>query len=410
MKTYSIHDLEPNTYFSDSLMLDEKYILLSPDIPVSADLLARLSEWKFVKVYSEGDPEQHSERPREPGEVEDGRKGIFDTDADEQVRLRTAERIFRQALAFTEAYFAEYLKKGELPIEPLDELVKTLVAAIRDYRNEMLRTAAQDVTDKNYLVVHSVKTAVLALSVGTFLREPQHRLFELATAALLHELGMIRLPPNLYMAPRSLTPQEKKAISTHPIIGYNILKERAFSPSVSIAVLEHHERMDGSGYPRGLPGEQISQPARIIAVCCSYDALVSKRPYREGRDGHDGILNLLRDRGVQYDERILRALVCSLSIFPLGSWVTLSDGSIGTVVEANPQNPRFPLVKIVADAGGTPVREPYILGTDEHGTQIAGVLDAGEAADIQAVCEAHAVHETETSGNPDQEPSPGRFG
>lgn len=410
MKPYSIHDLEPNTYFSDNLMLDEKYILLSPDIPVSADLIARLSEWKFFKVYSEGDPERRAERPPEPVETEDGRKNVIDTDADEHTRLGTAERIFRQALTFTESYFTEYVKKGELPIEPLETLVKTLVGAVRDYRNEMLRTAAQEVTGKNYLVVHSVKTTVLALSVGIFLKEPQHRLLELATAALLHELGMVRLPPNLYMAARSLTPQEKKAISTHPIIGYNILKERTFSPNVALAVLEHHERMDGSGYPRGLPGEQISLPARIIAVCCSYDALVSKRPYREGRDGHDGIMHLLRDRGVQYDERILRAFVCSLSIFPLGSWVTLSDGSIGTVIEANPQNPRFPLVKIVADAGGNPVLEPYILVTDEHSTQITGVLDAGEAARIRTAGEIREADGAENLETSEQQPSSDRFG
>jgi HD-GYP domain-containing protein (c-di-GMP phosphodiesterase class II) len=118
---------------------------------------------------------------------------------------------------------------------------------------------------------------------------------------------------------------------------------------ISVAALEHHERENGSGYPRRLGSDKISLYSKIIAVACSYDALVSRRPYKEAKDGHAGIIELLKNEGKGYNDIVVRALVLSLSIYPIGLYVLLSTGKKGQVVDINPDNPRYPVVEIFGE-------------------------------------------------------------
>jgi HD-GYP domain-containing protein (c-di-GMP phosphodiesterase class II) len=165
----------------------------------------------------------------------------------------------------------------------------------------------------------------------------------------MHEAGMLKLPTNTYLSQRPLTAHEQKAILTHPILGYSMLKSLDFPLSVCLSALEHHERENGTGYPRKLSGEKISLFSKIIAVACSYEALSSKRPHKEAKDGYTGILELLKNEGKAYDDTIVRALVLSLSIYPIGLYVLLSNGKKGQVVDVNPENPRFPIVQVFGE-------------------------------------------------------------
>jgi HD-GYP domain-containing protein (c-di-GMP phosphodiesterase class II) len=202
---------------------------------------------------------------------------------------------------------------------------------------------------EDYLIDHTVKSTIIALIIGFYIKLPPHRLIELGVAALFHEIGMIKLPAKVYLNPRSLSPLEQKMIYTHPVLGYNALKANDFPLAVSVPALEHHERENGSGYPRRLTSDKISLYSKIIAVACSYDAISSHRPHREARDGYAGMLELLKNEGKQYDDTIIRALVYSLSIYPIGLYVLLSSGKKGQVVDVNPENPRFPVVQIFGE-------------------------------------------------------------
>jgi HD-GYP domain-containing protein (c-di-GMP phosphodiesterase class II) len=225
-----------------------------------------------------------------------------------------------------------------------------------------------------------VKTAILSCAVGAQLKLPPHKLIELGTAALLHTIGMIRLPPQLYMSNKVLTPEEKRAITAHTVLGFKILKQFAFPMPVCLAVLEYHEHPDGTGYPRGSTDERISLAAKIIGLCSAYAALVSKRPYRSGMQSHSVILDLLKVRGKQYDEAVLKALVTCLSLYPVGSYVVLANGVKGLVVEANVENARAPTVKVIISPSGTRLPDPYLVKTDEAETLIQRPLTKEEIA------------------------------
>jgi HD-GYP domain-containing protein (c-di-GMP phosphodiesterase class II) len=189
---------------------------------------------------------------------------------------------------------------------------------------------------------------------------------------LLHEIGMIKLPPQIYLNKRSLSPQERKAILTHPVLSFNILKSFDFPLTISLAALEHHERENGSGYPQKLTGNKISLYAKIIAVACSYEALTNNRPHKDAKDGYTGMIDLLKNEGKQYDDTIVRALVYSLSIYPIGLYVLLSNDRKGQVVDVNPENPRFPVVQVFGEL--TPDGKNRTLETSQDGIFIVRPL------------------------------------
>jgi HD-GYP domain-containing protein (c-di-GMP phosphodiesterase class II) len=154
-----------------------------------------------------------------------------------------------------------------------------------------------------------------------------------------------------------------------------MLKSLNFPQNIRLAVLEHHERENGSGYPQRLTGAKISLYAKIIAVACSFEAMTAVRPYKDARNGHWGILDLLKNDGGRYDETALRALIYSLSIYPIGSYVLLSDGRKAQVVDTNPNEARYPIVRILGESDETPVK------TSPIGLRIMRLITEQEGAE-----------------------------
>lgn len=376
MNQILVSQLSPNMYFSSPVWLDEKYILLTQNTPVSDNLIRRLKKWGYSGIQSQGLP---TEKPANDSAIlSDSSTVSLNQDLKEQEGLRDVARFFGEMLNFTEKIFTDFVTKNELSLEDISDRIKEIIEKIRSRRNYILRLSDMRSLEKNYIVIHSVKTAILSLAVGIQLKMPPHKLIELGMAALLHEIGMIRLPPQLYMSNRILASEEKRAITAHTILGFKILKSFSFPMPVCFSVLEHHEHLDGRGYPRGLMGDRISIPAKIIAVCGSYSALISKRPYRSGMEGHAAILELLKERGKHYDEEVLKALIFCLSIYPVGGYVTLADGSMGMVVETNLENPRAPTVKVLIAQGGGRLKDPILVNTGDKETQIVRALSKAE--------------------------------
>lgn len=369
MNEIPVKDLEPDTYFSKPVLLDQDYILLSTETPVTRTLINHLIEWGYRKVYTEGVPQQIIPDADSEGEAsaENGNP-VVAVNAGDGERLENVRGFYEQFAAFVESVYDRYVTKNELVLGEISVRIKSLCEVISENRRFILRVQSLVQPHSNYLVSHSTRTTVLSIVVGAALKLPNHRLIELGTAALLHEIGMVRLPPQLYMASRQLSPQERKSITAHPILGYNVLKEKQVPLAVSLAALEHHERMNGTGYPRGIAGDKISLYSRIIAVACSFDAVTASRPFKEARDGYSGMVDLLKNEGKKYDDTVIRALVYSLSIYPIGSYVLLTNGKPAQVVDVNPENPRFPVVQIVGMR--TPDGKDLIARTAETGVRI----------------------------------------
>jgi HD-GYP domain-containing protein (c-di-GMP phosphodiesterase class II) len=381
MNQIKTSELAENTYYAAPVWIDEKYIILSQNIPVTDALIKRLKKWNYPVVYTEGSTDAQTFSDIEAGTSESSAVTLTQN-LKEQENIKDVAVFYKDMLDFTEKRFTDFVTKNALSIKLISDKVKETIEKVKNRKNYILRLADMQAHEKSYIVAHSVKTTILSCAVGAQLKLPPHKLIELGIGALLHEIGMIRLPPQLYMSDKVLTPEEKRAITAHTVLGFKILKSFAFPMPVCLSVLEHHEHPDGTGYPRGITDERISLAAKIIGLCSAYAALVSRRPYRPGRESHSVILDLLKGRGKQYDESILKALIVCLSLYPLGSYVLLANGTRGLVVEPNPSNPKAPAVKVLINQTGGRLPDPYIVKSDEPGTQIVRPLTREESLRI----------------------------
>jgi len=379
MNKLLLQTITPGKYFSDKLFLDEKYILLSTETPMTQELRSRLERWKFSYVHTAG---QLRDQPAtDQGEVS-APSGNIELDLKESSQFKETHKIYISMMTFTEKIISDFVSKEELPQRLISEKLKEVIDLIKEKRRYALRLTEFHTATHNHLVDHAVKTTFLSVAIGMSLKLPPHKLIELATASLLHEIGMVRLPPQLYMSNKPLNPQEKKAITAHTVLGFKILKQLSFPMPVCLGVLECREHPDGSGYPRGLTGERISAYAKIIGVCSAYAGLISDRPYRKAFLGHESIMDLLKGRGRTYDEGVLKALLANLSIYPIGSYVLLANGAKGMVIETNSESPRNPAVRVVAGPNNEKYSSAQIVNTQEKDYQIVRSLSREEKLEI----------------------------
>ncbi len=384
MKGMSLSELMPNTYFDQPVYLDRGFILLTPDSAVTPDLINRLKKWKYANVYSDG------VRKDIPSYLSGTQAAnVAPQTIDEDIRANrqaTAARAFYGELTgFASALFANYVSDNVMRLGEITEWVKKTMQMVHENRDSLLRFIDMNADGDRYLISHAVNTTILSIAIGEFLKAPPHRLIELGNACLLHEIGMFKLPAELRRSSEPLNEEQKKVLASHTALGYRILKGFSAPENVALASLEHHERVDGTGYPRGLAGDKITEYAKIIAVACSYDAMISSRPFKaETLDGHSSIRDLLQKNRGHYDDRVLKAFVYTMSVYPVGTAVLLSNSSKGLVVKTDPTRPRCPIVRVLVDPDGKKLDEPPLVQvTEGKGLAISRVLASEEAKIIR---------------------------
>ncbi|MDR0313175.1 MAG: HD-GYP domain-containing protein [Treponema sp.] len=369
-----LEKIPEDSYFSETVYLDSKFVLAAPEMPFNSGLIKSLKDWEFREVFCDGEIlEEYAANQSAASTAAEPTKASIISDS---AKLKSAEKFYLSFEKLVENIYGDVTDQKDLVFNSMAEKVKNACDIIKEDRRFLLRVQKKENQKINYLISHSVNSTITSIIIGSYLKLPNHRLIELGVSAMLQDIGMIKLPPQLYLSKRSLEPQERKAILAHPILGFNILKSYGFPLSVTLATLEHHERENGSGYPRSLTGDKISLYGKIIAVACSYEALSSQRPHKEAKDGYTGMLELLKNEGKKYDDTIIRALVFSLSIYPIGLYVLLSSGRKGQVVDVNPENPRFPIVQVFGEL--TPDGKNKILETSPDKISIVRPLTREE--------------------------------
>ena len=209
---------------------------------------------------------------------------------------------------------------------------------------------------------------------------PLSKMVELGVTCILHEIGMLRLPPQIYMTEKKLSPGEKVQIFKHPLLGYSIAKDLNFPISIQLGILEHHEKENGTGYPRKLTGDKINTIAKIISVACSYEAITAPRTYKDERSEFEAIIELLKNANKQYDDSVIKALLYTVSLYPIGAYVYLSNRKIGIVVDTNPDNPKCPIVQLLTEKNED--GSQIVVQTKEGEVTIVRILTKREKEDI----------------------------
>ncbi len=407
MNSFPVLTLKDNTFFTQELVLDKQFLLLNPTCPFNESLKKALLDWDFKVVYSDGSQgiatsaspiasDFENVTIKEVGNQEDQnskkseigqnvKKAIAEahegTAGNEKSRMTVVQTVYNEYLNYITAIYTHYATHKVLNYEELTETVKELCVFIKDNKRYVLRiTPTLEARNKNFIVYHAMRSTVIAIVIGLQMRLTLQSLIDLGITCILHEIGQIRLPPQLYMTERRLSDQERTKLATHCQLGVEILKANNFPPTIQIGLLEHHEREDGTGYPNKKSGNQISAYGKIIAVACSFEAITAPRHFKEARTTYEGMLEILKGNGKQFDEKVTQALLYSLSLFPIGAYVYLSNGRIAQVTDVNPTDPRNPIVQVIGmtEEDGS----PKTVQTDSASFKIVRVLNKAEAADI----------------------------
>ncbi|MBO5371449.1 MAG: HD-GYP domain-containing protein [Lachnospiraceae bacterium] len=203
----------------------------------------------------------------------------------------------------------------------------------------------------NYTYFHSVNVAVLSAMIGASYGMNREELTVLTTGALLHDIGKKFLDIDVLNAPRELSFEEANIIKEHPKAGYEFLRENYNFPTrVFLGVLEHHENYNGTGYPLGKSGEDITIEARIIKIADVYDAMVSKRPYHEPASPAEIVEYIMARTGTKFDPEIVSLFLKKIAVYPVGCQVELSTGESAIVMENFRYFPLRPKIKIMESA------------------------------------------------------------
>ena len=238
-----------------------------------------------------------------------------------------------------------------------DMVEQLLNEILTNYKRAMVRLTILRSLDE-YTFVHSVNVTILSIVMGIELGFGRPELKGLAVAGLLHDIGKIKISYRILTKPDSLTKKEFDKVKKHPMDSYKIIADDPEAGEIAkLVARQHHERQDGSGYPEGLKGEEISNYAGITAVADVYDALTTERPYRKAYAPYEAMKMILFQSKRHFKQKTVQAFLACMSIYPQGSLVKLNTGEIAMVIRTNKEAIIRPVIKLLVDGSGERFKE-----------------------------------------------------
>jgi putative nucleotidyltransferase with HDIG domain len=278
---------------------------------------------------------------------------------DEEVRR--AHKLCGTAKQAVLAMFNEARMGNAIDAAQVGELVEDIASSILRNPNALISLARLKNADE-YTYMHSVAVCALMIALARQLGLAEAQVREAGLAGLLHDIGKMMIPDAILNKPGKLTDDEFTSVRTHPEAGNSILLgSENISAMVLDVCLHHHEKVDGSGYPHRLKGDEISLFAKMGAVCDVYDAITSDRPYKRGWDPAESIRKMAEWCKGHFDETVFKAFVKSVGIYPTGSLVRLESGRLGVVMDQHETSLLTPRVKVFFSAKSkTPLPQQII--------------------------------------------------
>lgn len=385
LKKIGTVELKPGMFVVDTGIswLENPYLYAHEGLVGSESDVRRIRDEGYLEVFIDTrrslfgrDPDGVSDEEILSGalqQLED--PGVLEPQVPVAEEMRKATVLYDTTVRYARGIMDEMRDKGVVDMSEAEPLVDSMLGSITRNTNALVGLAKLRNVDE-YTYTHCINVGLLSMVFGRHLGFGPVTLARLGLAGLFHDLGKARIPDDILKSPRRLSPDEFEVMKGHPGIGFEYMRERGGVPEeVLEGVYEHHEKHNGLGYPRGLRGEQISVAGRILAVVDVYDALTSRRVYKEPMLPHKALSLMYGMRGQDFSPGLVERFIRCLGIYPVGSVVELNTGQRCVVSEANLRNPLQPRVLIVHDSKGRPCAPRPLDLAGQTAVRIATCLD-----------------------------------
>lgn len=344
MRLISIQNCKPGMRLARNIYNDEGIVLLGEHVELTETMIRRLEQLGIHRIY-----------------IEDPRA------EDIVIRENISEETRREALRTIRETFQNYMneaKQGRMFSNPhlgkdFRRVLDMIIDELKEHEQAMIMLNTIHVSD-HYLFQHSLNVSIYAIMLGTALGYTYDQLRVLGLGAMLHDIGKTLVPQEILLKPDKLTEEEMRIMRRHPEDGFRMLKDNPNIPLIAAhCALQHHERLDGSGYPRGMKGDEIHDYAKLLGIVDTFDAMTTHRVYKPAALPHEAVEVLYAGAGRLYDAHMIQLFRDRVAIYPPGTTVELNTGEIGIVVDINASLPHRPVVRIITDENGQELKEPY---------------------------------------------------
>jgi len=282
--------------------------------------------------------------------------------ADVRTEIKRAQMVYAQSVKALQDLFRP-LEKGSAMLDARE--VQASMARLADsvVRNPDALLLMSKMREKSVAAhARALQVSIYMMVFARFLKLERDEIELLGLLGLLQDIGKTRLPAALLEKQGSLTPQESEMVKKHVELSAHILGVTpGLPPKLAALALLHHERQDGGGYPRGLKAYQIGLYGSIAAICDTYDALMAVRPYAGEQSPSAAVNILLTESGTAFHAQLVEQFIQCVGAFPVGSVAELNSGEVGIVVAQNPIQRLKPILVVLLDPTGRPMRSRQIL-------------------------------------------------
>jgi putative nucleotidyltransferase with HDIG domain len=277
------------------------------------------------------------------------------------VEFKRAAKICAQSKSAVTSMFNEARMGQAVNTAGAQKLVEEISDSVSRNPGALISLARLKTAD-DYTYMHSVAVCALMIALAKQLGLDDQQTRSAGIAGLLHDLGKALMPMDVLNKPGKLTDEEFSIIKKHPEEGHKLLLSSTGADEIALdVVLHHHEKTDGSGYPKGLKDSDISLLAKMGAVCDVYDAITSNRPYKAGWDPAESLRRMAEWTKGHFDHSVFQAFVKSVGIYPIGSLVKLDSGRLGLVIEQGVNSLLTPCVKVFYSTNSKSRIPPQII-------------------------------------------------
>jgi len=358
MKKIDVSTLKPGMAFDRPVFIDKDNRLVDAYEQIQQTDIDRLKKWSIKELESDGQPVETKYEVRLP-QPEGPEKRDIDA-AIEQLKKAAGKRetvrdLINNATQTLETGYSELISDKPYQISQLRNLAEDIVSMSVD--NPLGYITLYYLQEEQSLYKHIVYAAFFAAYLGNALAFSTPKNIELVFSILLMDIGMEQVPAEIRTKEGKLTEAELNKLHAHPLLGYQLLTQKAkVKNNIAQVALQHQEHFDGSGYPRKIKGDEITEFARIAMITDSYVALLEDKSYRTKKLPYEAMKELLALGIYNYDPQLMKVFLNHFSVYPVGSLVEISDETIGMVAASFQDKPMRPLVYIVRTAEGITTR------------------------------------------------------